>query len=409
MSYFKGIISIYLAALLVCAGCGYFPTDTEGSEELEILSITVDSDQINPDIPVTITAVLDTVEGQNVDIFWNSTGGGFYTQYDCDPARINPTKWYASETGSYDIICTVSDSITTKSKSITVTVTIPQIELPGLENTSIVFISNKDGSDWDIYRMNADGTNIINLTDNSWNERYPRWSPDGSKIAFCSDRDGNFDIYTMNSDGTGLLKLTTDPAYDACPAWSPDGTKIAFETYRHESLSQIYLINADGSGEKNICDMTVSSIEPHWSAINNMITFCGRISHSREIYVMESNGNNRTQLTFNNLEYYDITSQEEHPSWSPDGSRIAFSLTANSQWEIFSMNSSGGDLINLTNNNVRDHSPSWSPDGSKIVYFSNLRGSTAELYIMNPDGSNKQRLTYNSGDDFYPDWSPVIK
>ncbi|MCP4723508.1 MAG: DUF5050 domain-containing protein [bacterium] len=409
MSLIRIIIFISFSAFIFQVGCGYFPTESEGPKVLDIVTITLDSDQINPDIPITVTAVLDTIPGRSTKIFWNCTGGNFYSVFDGNPTRINPTQWLASEPGTFEIICTVSDSLTTKNKSISVTVTLPHIELPELENTSIVFCSKMDGSDWELYKMNPDGTNLIRLTDNDSDDLIPRWSPDGSKIAFYSDREGNFDIYIMNSDGTGLLKLTSDPEYDACPTWSPDGFQIAFETYRHKNMSQIYLINADGSGEKNICDLTASSIAPHWSKANNRITYCSKVNKNREIYIMDSDGSNKIQLTSNNTEYYSIANEEECPSWSPDGRRITFSVTANSNWEVFSMNSDGSDLINLTNNNVRDHSPSWSPDGSKIVYFSNLSGSTTELYIMDPDGSNKQRITYNSGDDFFPDWSPIMK
>ncbi len=408
------LISLYIIHHLVYGGCGYFPTNPEGDGNLEIISLSVNSSILNPSIPVTVSALLDTIPGRNVDIFWNATGGRFYSQSDKDPETVNPTQWYADEPGSYKIICTVSDSIVTRSRSIIVTVTIPEIELPGLKNTSIVFCSKMDGGDWELYKTDPDGTNMVRLTDNNSNELHPKWSPDGSKIVFSSDKFGNYDIFIMNSDGSGQRRLTSDPEYDSMPTWSPDGLKIAFTTSRHKTLdnkniNQIYIINSDGSGEENICNVEASSVWPHWSAFNNRITFLRRVNRNREIYSMNCDGSSMTRLTFNNTGVYELRNEEECPVWSPDGTRIAFSVTSNSQWEVFTMSSSGGNLVNLTNNNVRDHSPAWSPDGSKIVYFSNLAGLTSELYIMDPDGSNKQRITYNNEDDFYPDWSPIIK
>ena len=105
------------------------------------------------------------------------------------------------------------------------------------DGTKLAFVSERNG-DREVYVMNADGTGQTNLTNatSSWDSD-PAWSPDGTKIAFASDRGGNFDIYVMNSDGSGQVLLASDPGFDRGPHWSPDGTKIAFVTYR------------DGNGE----------------------------------------------------------------------------------------------------------------------------------------------------------------
>ena len=84
----------------------------------------------------------------------------------------------------------------------------------------IAFQTNRDGN-FEIYVMNADGSGITRLTNNAARDGFPAWSPDGTKIAFVSDRDGNFEIYTMNADGTGLVNLTNNPAKDDRPVWRP--------------------------------------------------------------------------------------------------------------------------------------------------------------------------------------------
>jgi dipeptidyl aminopeptidase/acylaminoacyl peptidase len=95
--------------------------------------------------------------------------------------------------------------------------------------------------------MNADGSRLINLTNDPAADGSPAWSPDGTRIAFLSTRDGAYDLYLMNADGTGVTRLTNDPAIEGRPSWSPDGTRIAFSSDK-DGDSEIYVINADGSG-----------------------------------------------------------------------------------------------------------------------------------------------------------------
>src|SRR5207237_1385985 len=106
----------------------------------------------------------------------------------------------------------------------------------------IVFTSARAGAPGynEIYRMTPDGSGVVQLTNTPGNDAAPAWSPDGSKIAFSSTRDGNHEIYVMNAtDGSGLVRLTNDALWDDHPAWSPDGSKIAFSKY-----SAIYVMNA---------------------------------------------------------------------------------------------------------------------------------------------------------------------
>ncbi|NIO48958.1 MAG: DUF5050 domain-containing protein [Candidatus Aminicenantes bacterium] len=121
-----------------------------------------------------------------------------------------------------------------------------EVAKPSLEQTKIAFQSNRDGS-WEIYVMNADGSEQKRLTNNHTGGVSPSWSPDGKKIAFQSDRDENREIYVMNADGSEQKRLTNNRANDLYPSWSPDGKKIAFFSDRDGNW-EIYVMNADGSG-----------------------------------------------------------------------------------------------------------------------------------------------------------------
>jgi len=115
-----------------------------------------------------------------------------------------------------------------------------------------------------IYVINADGSGETRLTNNSANDLFPVWSPDGKRIAFISDRDGNSEIYVMNADGSGQARLTNNPEYDTKPTWSSDGTWIAFSSHRDGNF-EIYTIKADGTGAMRLTDDPGIDGMPSWS------------------------------------------------------------------------------------------------------------------------------------------------
>ncbi len=115
----------------------------------------------------------------------------------------------------------------------------------GPAEDKIAFVSDRDGN-FEIYVMNADGSGQTRLTDSSADESGLAWSPDGTRIAFVSDRDGNSEIYVMNADGSDQTNLTNNPASEYTPSWSPDGARIAFHSDREGNID-VYVMNADGS------------------------------------------------------------------------------------------------------------------------------------------------------------------
>src|SRR5215831_14776894 len=137
-------------------------------------------------------------------------------------------------------------------------------------DSKMVFSSNRDGS-YQIYVMNSDGSGVVRLTSSGANDEFPRWSPNGTKILFQSDRDnpttGYMDIYVMGADGSGVTRLTSDPNDDSMASWSPDGSQIAFASDRdHEGYYSIYLLSADGNQQRlTFSSDTIGDSQPTWS------------------------------------------------------------------------------------------------------------------------------------------------
>lgn len=218
------------------------------------------------------------------------------------------------------------------------------------------------------------------------------------QIAFGSTRDGNWEIYLMNADGTGQTNLTNNPAQDSSAAWSPDGHKIAFDSIRDGNW-EIYLMNPDGSAQTRLTNNSGVDVAPDWSPDGSKMAFESDRDGNREIYLMNADGTGQSRLTNNSV-------RDGAPVWSPDGQKIAYTSFRNGNVDIYVINVDGTNESNLTNQPASDEwDPVWSPDGSKIA-FESTRDGNSEIYVMNVDGTNQTRLTFNSVRDANPAWSP---
>lgn len=277
----------------------------------------------------------------------------------------------------------------------------------------IAFGSSRENGNHDIYLMDPDGANEARLTTNQAYDDQPAFSPDGSTIAFMTDRDGNFEIYTMPAVGGLPTRITNNFAADGFPAYSPNGQKIAFVRgdLRNPSTFEIWVMNADGSNQVQLTHDTVIDGVPSWSPDGTRIIFMSGGSsvfdpNSFEIYWMQADGSDRIRLTNNNV-------VDGQPSFNPDNIRIVFAsgdaMDPNSI-EIYVMSFNGQNITRLTNNNVTDGFPVWSPDGASIIF---ARGSiadekTVELWKMNADGTGEVKLTNNTNLDWFPAYQRII-
>jgi TolB protein len=264
----------------------------------------------------------------------------------------------------------------------------------------------------DLYVMDADGSHQRRLLRHKpggfFSEELigsPTWSPDGRRIAFVSNRRKGFDfeIYLINADGSGLRNLTKGRGgSDSLPAWSPDGRKIAFVGWRDLEMG-LHVMNADGSHERQLIKAGPQVPSLAWSPDGRKILLeqFDKNGPRSDLYVIDANGGGLRNLTRN------PAVEEYGPAWSPDGRKIAFARwpKAPALRGIYLMKADGSGLQRLTRS--YDFDPAWSPDGRKIAFLRAFQASYDEIYLMKADGSGLRRLTHTKLDKAALAWQPV--
>jgi Tol biopolymer transport system component len=253
-------------------------------------------------------------------------------------------------------------------------------------NGRIVFQSNRTGNA-DIYTMNPDGSNRVQLTTTPSEDVDPRWSPDGMRIAFASDRTGIFQIYTMNADGTDVRQLTTLLGHNRRPSWTADG-RILFHSDVDDPAQarDIFVMNADGSGVTNLTntpggDDAYATASPRGSKI----VFSSDRFGGYGLFLLNGNAPPR-QLTSGGNDF--------EANWSPSGNELVFvrfdpTFTTS---DLYLVHVDGSGLVQqLTNTPDRiEYEPAWSPDGTLIVFHSCDPAFTHCVNnVMNADGSGE--------------------
>jgi TolB protein len=232
-------------------------------------------------------------------------------------------------------------------------------------------------------------------------DAYPSWSPDGSKIVFQSTRAGDENqLFIMNADGSGVKQLTFTEAGNLTPSFSPDGTKIAFQSER-DGNREIYVMNADGTNQTRLTDEETEDSHPKWSSDGKYIIFDSVRANPglgmENIFIMNADGSSVERLT-------EREEVDSYSSLSPDGTKVLFrritptggNTESGRNSEVFIMDRDGSNLKNLTNHPDFDGYPSWSADGVWILFASNRGGSSFDefnIYLLRPDGTDLRKLT----------------
>ena len=272
----------------------------------------------------------------------------------------------------------------------------------GPSGDDIAFVSSREG-DYAIYLMDADGSGEGRVTDERGDtstgagvqfQTDPAWSPDATRIAFASAREGTFDIYLMNADGTGTTRLTSTNANDRGPSWSPDGRRIAFS--RSSDGGQVWVMNADGTGARRLTDELAEEGEPSWSPNGRWIAYTHRASGTdvREIWVARPDGTGRRSVTR-------LEAKSYAPDWAPDSQRLAFSANRDGvRYDIFTIGVDGNDLRRPVRSPTDAFEPAWSPDGAEIAF------SRDGAIVVTTLGGVERQLTDPQDNDSSPAWNP---
>ncbi|RPI54800.1 MAG: DUF11 domain-containing protein [Chloroflexi bacterium] len=257
---------------------------------------------------------------------------------------------------------------------------------------------------FEVYAVDADGTDLVNISDMGSGDVTPQFSPDGNKIAWVHFLDGSGEIMVANANGSNQLNVTNHAKDDRGPTWSPDGTKIAFYSLRQEERWEVYSMNADGSNVERLTDRFCQSHDPVWSPDGTKIAFICGLRPYAEVYVMNADGSNWQRLTEDATnDYY----EDAALNWSPDSTRLAYVKYYNeghSKGNIFTVDVNTKEIVQVTNKDTASHSPAWSPDGTRIA-FSTYDQESYDIVIVDPDGSNLLNLTRAAKFDNQPRWS----
>jgi len=282
--------------------------------------------------------------------------------------------------------------------------------LSGSGGGRIAFASNRDGN-YEIYAMNADGSEARRLTHNPFQDREPSWSPDGTLLLFQSTRSRHTDLYVINADGTDERQLTTAGA--ASGDWSPDGQRIAYVS--GEPSMDLYLMGADGTNPARLTDLgedwAIST--PDWSPDGTHIACTldawprGGSEADFSVWVLSLADWTGEPLGLDRLRPLPRTGMglNDQPAWSPDGARLAYGAAEGNQPAVYLIDADGTNPRRVPGQAlVEDSRPTWSPDGTRLVVQCDA-GKGWDICTLNLDGTDRRRLTSDKWNDVEPAWS----
>lgn len=265
----------------------------------------------------------------------------------------------------------------------------------------VSFTSDRTGN-LDVYMIDINGENLVNLTNHPSDDFSPTWSPDGRAFAYVSDRDGNPEIYVMDINTKESRRLTNHPAIDVEPAWSPDGKWIAFASNQHREHAadtDIYIMDVNGKKVQHLPSKGGHNSTPAWSPDGQWIAFRSTQDGIGGIHVMNPDGEKQRALT---------QVAATHPAWASDGKQIYFSsekLGGVKVPTLFAVDVDGENPKKLTEAGQVCEEPDGSSDGQWIVYVS-VQDGNKDIYLIRADGGGLRKLTEDPGLEFSPAWVP---
>ena len=268
-------------------------------------------------------------------------------------------------------------------------------------NKTISFTADLTGN-LDIYIMDIDRKDPINLTNHPADDSSPTWAPDGSAFAYVSHRDGNPEIYVMDMQRKESRRLTNNGATDIDPAWSPDGRWIAFASNQHREHAadtDIYVMDANGKKAQQLTNKGGHNSTPAWSPDGEWIAFRSTLDGIGGLHLMNAAGKKQRALT---------QVSATNPAWAADGKEIYFSSDMLDNVEmptLFAIDVNRGDVRKLAEPAHACEEPVESPDGQWIAYVS-AQGANKNIHLLRVADGEIQQLTQDPGQEFSPAWAP---
>jgi Tol biopolymer transport system component len=363
------------------------------------MASTISSVTITPDpttLPVDSTAAL-TAAARDASTNVVLVGGTWsWLSSDLTVATVSSSGVVtAVGVGSATITATETESGRFNTATVTVFYELPK-------ETEIVFASTREKDESQLYILDALGT-TTKVTAAPGQSYCPKWSPDGKLIAFSSScgsgDEANRDIYTCTRDGGGLTRLTSGATDETQPCWSPTGAKIAYLVDGSgDGRYEVWTMDPDGSKATQITSLKAHCSAPCWSPDGTRIAFAfDKGGGDLGIYTVAVDGSDLTQLTTD-------PAQDDRPVWSPDGKHIAFQSDRATDPEVFLMEADGADQTQITKESS-NWVDAWSTDGAQLLFTSDRDGNN-ELYVMESNGTHQTRVTNDKADDRDGDWHP---
>ncbi len=263
----------------------------------------------------------------------------------------------------------------------------------GLWSYELAFASVGSGQQ-DLFALDVERRLQVRLTHHPGDDWSPAWSPDGSQLAFLSNRQEGYGIYLLDAS-SHQVRLLVPGEYGTqlgSLSWSPDGSQLAFISVHSQAFPAVVRVrlNSDGSAGDvtRISSAVVYNADPAWSPDGTAIAFTAQRDGNGELYLLDLDGGEARRLV-------EHPGWDEYPAWSPDGSSLAFQTYSGGNWEIFALDMHTGSLRNLTQHRARDEQPAWSPDGSFVAFVSG-RDISRQVFIMRADGSEQRRVSHRA-------------
>jgi TolB protein len=228
----------------------------------------------------------------------------------------------------------------------------------------IAFAAYRNGQ-WDIYSISPESSNLRQLTNDTYEDTDPSYSPDGTKLAFASRRNNNWDVYVLDLPTGQLARITDSPHYDGAPTWHPKGDVLAYESFQAGNLD---IWQRDAASRETAINLTADSpagdFAPAWSPDGKEIVFTSWRDGNNDLYILAADTGSTLRVT-------NSPAAEAWATWHPQGQELAFALSDFGDRELFSLNlnalpAEDGPVQQLTWLGRADK-PVWSPDGKMIA------------------------------------------